>query len=114
MMKTTNMVTFEKFKEDMNWTMMGLSDEQLKQIYDGVVQDEYATFEDIDESYELTDNENKIYFEDVELSAVVENLKDYETSILMQILTNHWGFNGLSATIYYLSESNTYCLVFFE
>lgn len=112
-MTKNTMVTFEGFKKNMDWNTMEFTPDQLKNIYNGVVENEYATFDEINNDYEIEEND-MVYIVDVNLHSVVEFLGDLENEIVYQVLTSHYGYNGTTATIYYLKDDNSYCLVMFN
>lgn len=96
MMKEMN--TLEKFKEDVAWSMLELSDEEVEMLYNSVDKESYSSMEELEEDYDL---EEDFVIWDVDLVSVLDYFKEW---------INKKEFYVFS--LYYLEEEEVYVGVF--
>lgn len=92
------MNTLEKFKEDVAWSMLELSDEEVEMLYNSVDKESYSSMEELEEDYDL---EEDFVIWDVDLVSVLDYFKEW---------INKKEFYVFS--LYYLEEEEVYVGVF--
>lgn len=92
------MNTLEKFKEDVAWSMLELSDEEVEMLYNSVDKESYSSMEELEEEYDL---EEDFVIWDVYLVSVLDYFEEW---------INKKEFYVFS--LYYLEEEGVYVGVF--
>ena len=100
------MKTLQQFKNDMNWSMLEFTDDQLETIYNSINTEDYNTLEEIenDDIFEYAE-----LHADVSLIELLEYLKVLETTeAYNSLVNNRYGF---ICDLYYLKDDNIFCMV---
>lgn len=92
------MNTLEKFKEEVAWSMLRLSDDEVEMLYNSVDKESYSSMKELEEDYDLEEN---FVVWDVDLVSVLDYFKEF---------INKKEFYVFS--LYHLEEDGVYVGVF--
>lgn len=100
------MKTLQQLKNDMKYSLLEFTSEQLEEIYNSINTVDYDTIEDIenDEIFEYAE-----LFFDVSLIELLEYLNALETTEAYEALVNNQ--YGFVCYLYFLKDDKTFCMV---